>query len=142
MSMGIWDGSPNASPSASHNATFPTLLETHDTSISMSVPGGYHPVVDPTLSSMHSGRHTMNDYAANDDDTVSSGMGTDALMTPPAKEHVSIQPDWSGASASAAHVPLLPSDSLTGPVAWGLNSSNIDAIMGSGKRKGKGKKGK
>ncbi|KAF8813722.1 hypothetical protein BYT27DRAFT_7180475 [Phlegmacium glaucopus] len=139
-SMGQWGGSLNASPSPSHKVTLPAVLETHDIP-SMSVPGGYHPVTDPTFSPTHSGRYAMNSYTANDDDAVSSGIGTDALTTPLAKGLMSIEPDWSGAIASAGHVPLLPSDSLTGPVAWGLNSSNIDAIMGS-RNKGKAKKGK
>ena len=51
----------------------------------------------------------------------------------------SMEPDWSGAAASAAHVPLLPSNSLAGPVPRGLNSLNVDAIMDSRK---KGKKWK
>ena len=33
-------------------------------------------------------------------------MGTDPLTAPPAREHASMEPDWSGATASAAHVPL------------------------------------
>jgi len=65
----------------------------------------------------------MNIYAANDDDAVSSGIGTDPLTTPP-RRHVSTEPDWLGATSSVAHAPLLPSDGLTGPVPWGLNSSN------------------
>ena len=51
-----------------------------------------------------------------------------------------MEPDWSGAAASAAHVPLLPSNSLTGPVPSSLNSLNVDAIMDSRKKMGKGKK--
>lgn len=108
----------------------------------MLVPGGYHPVVDPMSSPTHSGRYTMNSNAENDDDAVTSAIGTDPLTTPPARGHVSMEPDWSGAAASAAHVPLLPSNSLTGPVPRGLNSLNVDAIMDSRKKIGKGKKQK
>ena len=123
-----------------HNATLASVLETHDPS--MLVPGGYHPVVDPTLSPTHSGRYAMNSYVENDDDAVSSAIDTDPLTTPLARGHVSMEPDWSGAAASAAHVPLLPSNSLTGPVPRGPNSLNIDAIMDSRKKVGKGKKRK
>jgi hypothetical protein len=91
----------------------------------MLIPGGYHPIVDPVLSPTHSGRYAMNSYAEDDDD---------ALTTPPARGHASMGPDWSGAAASAAHVPLLPSNSLTGPVPRGLNSLNVDAIMDSRKK--------
>lgn len=55
-------------------------------------------------------------YGENDDDGVSSGIGTDSLTTPPVKGHVSIEPNWSGAMASATHVPLLPSHNLTEPL--------------------------
>lgn len=81
-------------------------------------------------------------YAENYDEAVPSSMGTDPRMAPPAGGHASMEPDWSGAAASAAHVPLLPSDSLTGPVPRGLNSLNVDAIMDSRKKIGKGKKRK
>jgi hypothetical protein len=59
-----------------------------------------------------------------------------------ASASASMEPDWSGAAASAAHIPLLPSNSLTGPVPRGLNSLNVDAIMDSRKKIGKGKKQK
>jgi hypothetical protein len=85
----------------------------------------------------------MNSYAENDDDAVTSAIDTDPLTTPPtARGHASIEPDWSGAAASAAHVPMLPSNSLTGPFPRGLNSLNVDAIMDSRKKIGKGKKRK
>ena len=131
-------GSSKASPSPSHSATLPTLSETHHPP-STSVPGGYQSVVDPTLSPTRSRHYARNSYAENDDDAVSSSIGTDPLTTPPGQGYVSMEPDWSGATSSAAHVPLLPSDSLTGPVPWGLNSSNIGADTG---RKGAGKKRK
>ena len=123
-----------------HNAALASVLETHDPS--MLVPGGYHAVVDPMLSPTHSGRYAMNSYAENDDDAVASAIGTDTLTTPPARGHASMEPDWSGAAASAAHVPLLPSNSLTGPVPRGLNSLNVNAIMDSRKKTGKGNKRK
>jgi hypothetical protein len=84
----------------------------------------------------------MNSYAENDDDAVGSVIGTDPLTTPPSRRYTSIEPDWSGAAASTAHVPLLPSNSFSGPVPRGLNSLNVDAIMDSRKKIGKGKKRK
>jgi hypothetical protein len=97
----------------------------------MLIPGGYRPIVDPMLSPTHSGHYAMNSYAEDDDDAV---IGTDPLTIPPARGHTSMKPDWSGAAASAAHVPLLPFNSLTGPVSGGLNSLNVDAIMDSRKK--------
>ena len=78
----------------------------------------------------------MNSYA---DDAA---IDTDPLTTPPARGYTSMEPDWSGAAASAAHVPMLPSNSLTGPVPRSPNSLNVDAIMDSRKKIGKGKKRK
>lgn len=109
-----------------HNASLASVLSTHDPSTL--APGGYHPVVDPMLSPTHSRSYSMNSYAENYDGEVASAISRDP----------SIEPDWSGAAASAAHVPLLPSNSFTGPVPGGMNNLNIDAIMDS--RKGKGKK--
>ena len=63
-----------------------------------------------------------------------------STMAPLAGGHESMEPDWSGAAASAAHIPLLPSNSLTGPVPRGPNSLNVDAIMDDRKKIGKGKK--
>lgn len=67
----------------------------------------------------------MNSYAENDDVTAASA--TNIGLT---------EPDWSGAAASAAHVPLLPSNSLTGPVPGGSNNLNVDAIMDSRRKIG------
>ena len=121
-----------------HNPALVSVLETHDPS--MLVPGGYHPVVDPMLSPTHSERYAKNRYVENDDDAVVSAIGTDPLTTPPARGYASMEPDWSGAAASAAHIPLLPFNSLTGPVPRGLNGVNVDAIMDSRKKIGKRRK--
>jgi len=75
------------------------------------------------LSPTHSRRYTMNSYAENDDAVASA-------------TNIGLTPDWSGAAASAAHVPLLPSNSLTGPAPGGSNNLNVDAIMDSRKKIG------
>lgn len=104
------------------NATLAKVLapETHDPS--MLVSGGYPSVVDPIY---HQRILNAMKYTENYDD---AGIST------------SMEPDWSGATASAAHVPLLPSNSLTGSVPSGMNSINVEAIMDSRRKMGKGKK--
>ncbi|KDR75288.1 hypothetical protein GALMADRAFT_249292 [Galerina marginata CBS 339.88] len=160
----LWGGSrtgsrAGGSPSGmSQRATLPPVYETHGhpypSPIPNGMPGGYintHsssiPTSDPPVipSSSRYDHYSSTRHSRYNEDAVSSAMSGDTLTTPPEKHRSMEEDDWSGAIASAAHVPIQPSSftsraGSSNTAVWTLPVESASAAASTTNGKGKKKR--